>query len=87
MRIKTLAVFILGMMLFMLILYWGLNIAEKGICHLLALEGPGQALQFDFTSEGVTITFAGIRLKIFTYLGLSRLPYTPVENRPDYLCQ
>jgi hypothetical protein len=59
--LKPLALFILGIMIFIFIIYWGLNIAEKGICHILALEGPSQAMQFEITDKGISIIFGGKR--------------------------
>ena len=57
--LKPLAIFFLGIMIFVFMIYWGLNIAEKGICHIHALEGPSQAMQFEITENGILITFAG----------------------------
>jgi hypothetical protein len=69
--LKPLALFILGIIIFIIIIYWGLNIADKGICHILALEGPPQAMQFEITDNGILITFAGkrygVRLVLWQY--------------------
>ena len=69
--LKPLALFILGIIIFIIIIYWGLNIAEKGICHILALEGPSQAMQFEITDKGISIIFGGkrygVRLVLWQY--------------------
>lgn len=63
-KIKSLAFFIFGLMIFLMIVYWGLNTVEKGIQHVLALESTAQALQFELTEEGFLLTFAGRRFSL-----------------------
>lgn len=62
--LKPLAIFILGITIFLLLLYWGLNAAEEGIRHTLALEAPARAMRFQITDNGIFITFAGKRYAI-----------------------
>jgi hypothetical protein len=56
---KPLVFFLLGTMLLVLFLSWGLNTAEKGMQEILAIEGPPAALEFKLSDGIFLITFAG----------------------------
>jgi hypothetical protein len=57
---KTLFVFMCGFVLLLLFLYWGLTIAEKGICELQAIQdAPLQAFSCTCRENGMQIIFAG----------------------------
>lgn len=76
MRAKPLALFFLGIALFLLIVYCGLNAAERGLRELLALEEHELAFSFGMEEGSLVIFFAGkgCRIPYASYLkGLKEL--------------
>lgn len=59
MKARSLAFYFLGLFLLVLILYWGLNLVERGITELMALESCGKALSFCSEGGNLMVTFAG----------------------------
>jgi len=51
--------FLLGVMLFIFLVYCGLNAAERGLQELMALQAPRQALRFTAGEGTLIIVFAG----------------------------
>ena len=56
---KSAALFLSGIFLFLLLVYCGLHAAEKGVLELAALPGPTGALQCELKKGEVEIIFAG----------------------------
>jgi|LSQX01.1.fsa_nt_gb hypothetical protein len=59
MKIKPLAIFFPGVIFILLLVFYGLNITEKGLYELMALDGQPEALHFEIKKNGLLITFAG----------------------------
>ncbi|NMB42350.1 MAG: hypothetical protein GX996_10535 [Firmicutes bacterium] len=59
MKIKSLAIFFLSILFFLLLVYCGLNASEKGILELTALREPAQALLLEVEDGKLVIIFAG----------------------------
>lgn len=59
MKRKPLALFFLCFLLFLLLIYCGLNMAERGLKELIALEEPDSAFNFKREEGRLVINFAG----------------------------
>lgn len=58
---KPAALFLLGIVLFLLLVYCGLSVAEKGVLELKALSNPAGILHCKLENNKIIVVFAGKR--------------------------
>lgn len=76
--LKPAALFLLGIMLFLLLVYCGLYAAEKGMLELTALQNPAGALHCKLENDKIIIIFAGKKY----YLSFKKINQF-LPNNPD----
>ncbi len=69
---KSAALFLLGIFIFLILFYGGLYVAEKGVLELTAFPGPAGALSCELKCDKIIIVFAGNKYCI-TFAKILRL--------------